>query len=53
MVETFWGAYRGRARFDASRSFGAWIRQIATNVAPLSGTLLLVPERAWILAFHF
>jgi len=33
VVEAFWRAYRGRARFDASRSFGAWMRRIATNVA--------------------
>ena len=33
LVETFWRAYRGRARFDASRSFGAWMRRIATHAA--------------------
>jgi RNA polymerase sigma-70 factor (ECF subfamily) len=33
VIEAFWRAYRGRARFDASRSFGAWMRRIATNVA--------------------
>jgi RNA polymerase sigma-70 factor (ECF subfamily) len=33
LVEAFWRAYRGRARFDSSRSFGAWMRRIATNVA--------------------
>jgi RNA polymerase sigma-70 factor (ECF subfamily) len=33
VVEAFWRAYRGRAHFDASRSFGAWMRRIATNVA--------------------
>ena len=33
VVEAFWRAHRGRARFDAARSFGAWIRRIATNVA--------------------
>ena len=33
LVETFWRAYRARARFDWSRSFGAWIRRIATNAA--------------------
>ena len=32
-VEAFWRMYRARARFDASRSFGAWARRIATNVA--------------------
>jgi RNA polymerase sigma-70 factor (ECF subfamily) len=33
LVEAFWRAYGGRARFDASRSFGAWMRRIATNAA--------------------
>jgi RNA polymerase sigma-70 factor, ECF subfamily len=33
LVETFWRAYRGRARFEPSRSFGAWLRRISTNVA--------------------
>jgi RNA polymerase sigma-70 factor, ECF subfamily len=33
LVETFWRAYRARARFEWSRSFGAWLRRIATNVA--------------------
>jgi RNA polymerase sigma-70 factor (ECF subfamily) len=33
VVEAFWRAYRARARFDPSRSFGAWMRRIATNVA--------------------
>jgi RNA polymerase sigma factor (sigma-70 family) len=33
LVECFWRAYRGRARFDASRSFGAWMRRIATNAS--------------------
>jgi RNA polymerase sigma factor (sigma-70 family) len=33
LIEAFWRAYRGHARFDASRSFGAWMRRIATNVA--------------------
>lgn len=32
-VETFWRIYRGHARFDPGRSFGAWVRRIATNVA--------------------
>lgn len=32
-VETFWRVYRAHARFDPSRSFGAWLRRIATNVA--------------------
>src|SRR5215471_11419563 len=33
VVESFWRAHRARARFDPSRSFGAWMRRIATNVA--------------------
>lgn len=33
LVETFWRAHRSRARFDASRPFGAWMRRIATNAA--------------------
>jgi RNA polymerase sigma-70 factor, ECF subfamily len=33
LVETFWRAYRSRARFDPARSFGAWLRRIATNAA--------------------
>src|SRR2546422_1214914 len=33
LVEAFWRAHRGRARFDPSRSFGAWMRRIATHVA--------------------
>ena len=33
LVDAFWRAYRGRARYDSSRSFGAWMRRIATNAA--------------------
>ena len=33
LAEAFLRAYRGRARFDCSRSFGAWMRRIATNAA--------------------
>jgi len=33
LVEAFWRAYRGRARYDVSRTFGAWMRRIATNAA--------------------
>ncbi len=33
LVEAFWRAYKGRAHFDPSRSFGAWMRRIATNVS--------------------
>ena len=32
-LETFWRIYRARARFDPTRSFGAWARRVATNVA--------------------
>ena len=33
LVEAFWRLYRGRARFDPTRTFGAWLRRIATNAA--------------------
>jgi RNA polymerase sigma-70 factor (ECF subfamily) len=32
-VEVFWRIYRAHARFDPSRSFGAWARRIASNAA--------------------
>jgi len=32
-LETFWRIYRVRERFDAERSFEAWARRIATNLA--------------------
>lgn len=32
-VETFWRIHRSHARFDATRSFGAWARRIAINAA--------------------
>lgn len=32
-VEAFWRMYRAHARFDPQRSFGAWARRIATNLA--------------------
>lgn len=32
-LETFWRIYRAHARFDPARSFGAWARRIATNLA--------------------
>ena len=32
-IETFWRIHRAHARFDSKRSFGAWARRIATNVA--------------------
>lgn len=33
LVEAFWRAYRGRARFDPAQGFGRWMRRIATNAA--------------------
>jgi RNA polymerase sigma-70 factor (ECF subfamily) len=33
LVEAFWRCYHARARFDAARSFGAWMRTIATHAA--------------------
>src|SRR5260370_15074634 len=32
LVEAFWRAYRARARFDSSRSFGAWMRRMAPKL---------------------
>lgn len=32
-LETFWRIWKAHQRFDAGRSFGAWARRIATNVA--------------------
>lgn len=32
-VEAFWKIYAARARFDETRSFGAWARRIATRLA--------------------
>jgi RNA polymerase sigma factor CnrH len=32
-VEAFWRIYRARARFDPRRSFGAYLRRVATNLA--------------------
>ena len=37
-VETFWRIYRAHARFDPTRSFGAWARRVATNLAGLFQT---------------
>lgn len=45
LVEAFWRAYRGRARFDPTRSFGAWMRRIATNAA--LDKLRSVRRRGW------
>ena len=33
LVESFWRAFRGRARFIVTRPFGAWLRRIATRAA--------------------
>src|SRR3954469_11338920 len=33
LADAFWRAYRSRAQFDPARSFGAWMRRIATNAA--------------------
>ena len=49
LVEAFWRAYRGRARFDVSRSFGAWMRRIATNAA-LDHLRTVRPRGTWIVA---
>src|SRR5687767_7149006 len=46
VVEAFWRAYRSHARFDASRSFGAWMRRIATRVA--IDQLNAARRRSWI-----
>lgn len=32
-IETFWRVYKSRSHFDPTRSFQAWVRRIATNVA--------------------
>lgn len=44
-VETFWRIHRAHARFDPSRSFEAWARRIATNLA-LSHLKTVRPEVA-------
>src|SRR5688572_20298178 len=46
VVESFWRAYRSRARFDATRSFGAWMRRITTHVA--IDHLNASRRRAWV-----
>lgn len=46
LVEAFWRAYRGRAQFDVSRSFGAWMRRIATN-ASLDHIRSAARRRGW------
>ena len=33
LVESFWRAFRARARFVPTRPFGAWLRRIATRAA--------------------
>jgi RNA polymerase sigma-70 factor (ECF subfamily) len=49
LIETFWRAYRGRASFDSSRSFGAWMRRIATNSA-CDHLRVMRPHANWITA---
>jgi RNA polymerase sigma-70 factor (ECF subfamily) len=46
LIEAFWRAYRSRARFDPSRSFGAWMRRIATNAA--LDQMKAERQRAWV-----
>jgi RNA polymerase sigma-70 factor (ECF subfamily) len=48
LVEAFWRCYRSRARFDTSRSFGAWLRRIATRAAI---DQLKATRRHWWLPF--
>jgi RNA polymerase sigma-70 factor (ECF subfamily) len=50
LVDAFWRAYRGRAQFDASRSFGAWMRRITTNVA--LDHLRAMRSRAGLVTIH-
>jgi RNA polymerase sigma-70 factor, ECF subfamily len=47
LIETFWRAYRGRAGFDSSRRFGAWMRRIATNAA-CDYLRVMRPRASWI-----
>jgi len=49
LVDTFWRAYRGRAHFDSSRSFGAWMRRIATNSA-CDHLRVIRPLTSWVTA---
>jgi RNA polymerase sigma-70 factor (ECF subfamily) len=49
LIEAFWRAYRGRASFDSSRSFGAWMRRIATNAA-CDHLRVIRPRASWITA---
>src|SRR5688572_11318414 len=50
LVDTFWRAHRSRARFDPTRSFGAWLRRIATNAA--IDQLKQARRRAWVSLDH-
>jgi RNA polymerase sigma-70 factor, ECF subfamily len=47
LIEAFWRAYRARASFDSSRSFGAWMRRIATNAA-CDHLRVMRPHANWI-----
>jgi RNA polymerase sigma factor (sigma-70 family) len=49
LVDAFCWAYRGRAQFDPARSFGAWMRRIATNAA-LDELRSAARRRNWIQA---
>jgi RNA polymerase sigma-70 factor, ECF subfamily len=49
LIEAFWRAYRGRASFDSSRSFGAWMRRIATNAA-CDHLKVMRPRAGWFTA---
>src|SRR5436190_21411986 len=49
LVEAFWRAYRGRAQFETGRSFGAWMRRIATNAA-LDQIRSVGRQRGWLSA---
>jgi RNA polymerase sigma-70 factor, ECF subfamily len=46
LVEAFWRCYRSRARFDPARSFGGWMRRIATHAA--IDQLKATRRRAWV-----
>ncbi len=49
LIEAFWRAYRGRVSFDSSRSFGGWMRRIATNAA-CDHLRVMRPSASWITA---
>ena len=51
-IETFWRIYRARKRFKPERSFGAWARRIATNVA-IDHLKTVPPEEKLSADVHF